>query len=74
MACTRHQRLIQIWKLLVYERPGDSVTVDAYWQAIEHKILCEVCRDEALVHGCFSTYLMISASLRKPETKHDSIQ
>ena len=65
MACTLHERLTHKWKFLVYERPGDSVTVDAYWQAIEHRTFCEVCRDEALIQGCFSTYLMIAGSLRK---------
>ena len=64
MACTRYENLIEIWRLLVYSKRSDGVTVNAYWAAVEHRISCEVCRDEALVAGCFSTYLMIASSVR----------
>lgn len=73
MSCFRYQKLTLNWKLLVYYRDETQATVDAYWRAVEHRIFCEVCRDEALVQGCFGTYLMVASSLaRESNTKHDS--
>ena len=62
MACTQYEKLIQIWRLFVHEQSIDGA-VDAYWGAVEHRLLCEVCRDEAMLEGCFGMYLMLASSV-----------
>ena len=61
--CSRSEELIERWRLLVFEnRSRDAV--DAYWSAIEHRMFCVVCQDEALVKGCFGADLLIASSLK----------
>jgi hypothetical protein len=70
MACTGYDKLVQNWRLLVYERPGDDVTVAAYWNSVEHRIFCEVCGDESLVEGCFAVYRVVAPSVLSQARRH----
>jgi len=52
MPCWVHTELENEWKVLVKNQVGaqssgyDSPTVRLYWQMIEHRKSCEVCRDD----------------------------
>jgi len=52
MPCWVHIELENEWKSLVEQGIGqhtsgyDSPTVKLYWQMIEHRKACEVCRDD----------------------------
>ena len=48
MACAIYQELITKWRRLIFEPQEDDATVAAYWTAIGHRTICEVCRDENL--------------------------
>jgi hypothetical protein len=55
MPCWVHSELEKEWKRLVENQVGahssgyDTLTVRLYWQMIEHRKSCEVCRDEEAV-------------------------
>jgi hypothetical protein len=55
MPCRVHAELANDWKRLVESQVGahssgyDSPTVRLYWQMIEHRKTCEVCRDDEAV-------------------------
>jgi len=52
MTCWVHTELENEWKRLVESQVGfhssgyDSPTVRLYWQMVEHRKTCEVCRDD----------------------------
>jgi hypothetical protein len=48
MACAIYQALITRWRRLISEPHEDDAAVAAYWAAIDHRTICEVCRDESL--------------------------
>jgi hypothetical protein len=54
MSCWIHAEFENEWKRLVEQGIGqhssgyDSPTVRLYWQMIEHREACEVCRDEEI--------------------------
>jgi hypothetical protein len=48
MACAVYQELITQWRQLISEPHEDGPAVAAYWTAIDHRTICEVCRDENL--------------------------
>ena len=55
MTCWVSAELEIEWKRLVEQQVGaytngyDSPTVRLYWQMVEHRKTCEVCRDEEIV-------------------------
>jgi len=57
MSCWVHAELENEWKKLIEQGIGqhssgyDSATVRLYWQMIEHRKTCEVCRDEETVRN-----------------------
>jgi hypothetical protein len=65
MACTEYQRLVAEWMILIYKPHSDQEAVAAYWEAIDHRASCEVCRDECLFQGCFSIYYTLASSKKK---------
>ncbi len=51
MGCPVHDELQLEWKWLVLHDPGtsngeDSLTVKAFWEMVEHRRKCPVCREE----------------------------
>jgi hypothetical protein len=65
MSCALCKKLVLNWMQLVYGSRSDDATVNAYWAAIEHRMCCEVCRDEALIQGSLSTYLLFVSSVNQ---------
>ena len=57
MSCWVHEELSNEWKRLVRQQVGahtsgyDSPTVLLYWEMIEHRKICEVCRDDEITRG-----------------------
>ena len=48
MACAEHEGLVTKWRLLINEPHEDDTAVAAYWAMVEHRMVCEVCKDEDL--------------------------
>lgn len=59
MACAIYDRLVVKWKLLIYQMNSGEAAVSACWRAVEHRLSCEVCRDEDFAHGCFGIYRVL---------------
>ena len=61
MPCWVHAELETEWKRLVEQQVGahssgdDSPTVRLYWQMVEHRRSCEVCRDDEVLRGMKET-------------------
>jgi hypothetical protein len=56
MGCWVHEELVREWQWLVYHDAGtsngsDSPTVKVFWEIIEHRTKCEVCREEHIGSG-----------------------
>ncbi len=49
MACTIYDELVTRWKEIIAEPHEDDDAIAAYWKSIDHKLSCEVCKDEQLV-------------------------
>jgi hypothetical protein len=48
MACSIYDELITNWKQLICQPHEDDDAVNAYWAAVDHRAICEVCKDENL--------------------------
>jgi hypothetical protein len=62
MVCITYKQLVTRWMIIIDGSHTDQASVNAYWEAIEHRALCETCRDECLVNGCFGIYYMVGSS------------
>ena len=62
MACIAYKRLVTEWMILIYKPHSDQAAATAYWEAVEHRVKCEVCRDETLADGCSGIYAVIAPS------------
>jgi hypothetical protein len=49
MACSIHEELVTKWKRIISQEHEDDEAIAAYWDSIDHKQTCEVCRDEQLL-------------------------
>jgi len=49
MACTLYTDLITTWKQIISQPYEDDHAVTAYWDFVDHKLSCEVCKDEQLI-------------------------
>jgi hypothetical protein len=49
MACSIHEELVTRWKQIIWQPHEDDDAIAAYWDSIDHKQTCEVCRDEELL-------------------------
>ena len=49
MACSVHEELVTRWKRIISQPHEDDVAIAAYWDSADHKVSCEVCKDERLV-------------------------
>jgi hypothetical protein len=74
MSCGVHAQLEKDWKRLVEQQVGalttshDRPTVVLYSQMVEHREVCEVCRDEDMVRGMDGAQEKPSSSLTGPGT------
>jgi hypothetical protein len=54
MACAAYEELVTKWRLLINEPHKDDAAVAAHWEAIDHRMACEVCKDEDLAEVLMS--------------------
>jgi len=62
MPCILYRRLATQWMILIDLPNSDHAAVAAYWEAIEHRAKCQVCRDEIFAQGCSDIYSVIAPS------------
>lgn len=48
MACSTYEGLVKQWRRIISIPQDDEIAITACWEAAEHQISCEVCRDEEL--------------------------
>ena len=49
MARNIHEELVAKWKQTIWQEHEDDSATAAYWDSIDHKQTCEVCRDDELL-------------------------
>jgi hypothetical protein len=59
MSCAVYRCLVVNWMILLNEPYTDQAAVAGYWEAVEHRCDCEVCRDEDVASGTFAIYRAI---------------
>jgi hypothetical protein len=59
MSCAVYKSMVVNWMILINEQHTDQAAVAGYWEAVEHRCDCEVCRDEDVANGTFAMHRVV---------------